>query len=133
MGNSQEQINEAVMKECSKCKELKELNEFYPNKSMRLGVTSRCKKCINANTVRLRQEQQGGVYFIRAENGTYIGESKHLTVRFNAHRRNDYESKIRGKILEYKVLEYVNEEQARKEREVYWISKLNPTLNKHFC
>jgi len=37
------------MKRCSKCKEWKELEEFYNNRSQRDGKTNQCKACIKAN------------------------------------------------------------------------------------
>lgn len=35
------------MKKCSKCKEIKELSEFYKDKSLKNGFKSQCKTCLN--------------------------------------------------------------------------------------
>jgi len=34
-----------TIKQCSKCNEVKDLSEFWPNEKGRLGVESRCKAC----------------------------------------------------------------------------------------
>jgi len=39
------------MKRCSKCKEWKELEEFYNNRSQRDGKTNQCKACIKTNAL----------------------------------------------------------------------------------
>ena len=37
------------MKQCNKCQEWKEINEFYKNSNVKSGYFNQCKKCHNGN------------------------------------------------------------------------------------
>ena len=39
----------SYVKQCSKCNEIKEINEFYKKVSSKDGYTGVCKKCITEN------------------------------------------------------------------------------------
>jgi len=75
-----------------------------------------------------------GVYYILTDGGDYIGESKTIQARIYSHSVSTLQnnSLIAGnyKIISWKILEEVvpNKELLR-EREAYWIKKLNPSLN----
>lgn len=77
----------------------------------------------------------------------YVGESIRPMRRYGEHlyKRKDTEkaykhSIINGMIseglldntnLKFEIIEYVDDNEERKERETYWINKLNPTYNSY--
>ena len=70
-----------------------------------------------------------GVYFVKANNGTYIGQSKAMLRRKWDHDRDSNKLTPVDKVLEFKILEVVEDKDLRLKREQYWIDKLKPTLN----
>ena len=74
-----------------------------------------------------------GVYYVLTDGGDYIGESKTIQGRIYTHNisKPQQNSCIAGKhkIISWKILEIVEDKTKRKERELYWINKLNPSLN----
>ena len=92
----------------------------------------------NANVKEIRKEMirkyinswGSGVYLITTVcNNTYVGFSQYLRKRRNVHNSNSLrpDSAIAGiyKIKEFKILENTD----NKEREVYYIKKLKPSIN----
>ena len=55
------------MRVCSKCKESKDLSQFYPDKSKKSGVTSRCTSCQKEGTATRYREniEEMSLYFKR--------------------------------------------------------------------
>ena len=134
-----------MTKQCTKCGETKELSGFHAYKTSKDGHKHQCKVC-TAKTSRKHylknkdsyfksvykrlKEDTSGVYFIIASNGTYVGESKQIRHRVYEHKtqRLNKLSPVK-KVLEVKILEVVKDDVKRKQREKYWINKLNPSLN----
>ena len=132
-------------KQCTTCKELKPLKEFYKNKHGKFGVDAKCKSCAKVDSKKHFQKNRKrynelwydwynsltpGVYFIKANNGTYVGESQRIEFRVTHHKRKTNKESPVDKVLSYEILEVVKDTNLRKEREEYWIKKLNPNLNK---
>lgn len=46
-------------KQCSKCKEVKELSQFYKNNKTKDGLTYYCKSCCDNNTKEYRKTERG--------------------------------------------------------------------------
>ena len=70
------------------------------------------------------------VYLATFKEGTYVGESKVVENRNRFHRLG--RSNVNDGSLtfvKYEILEQVEDTKLRKERELYWINKLKPTLN----
>lgn len=132
-----------MTKQCTKCGETKAFEFFYASKYGKHGKGSTCKECTKIhymrplrkkgnerkNIDRYRAKLTPGVYLINASNGTYIGQSKYIEIRLIEHR---YEKNTRSpveEVIDYKVLEVINDKVLRLEREKYWINKLKPSLN----
>ena len=143
-----------MVKICKKCGETKAFKFFNRLKTSKDGYQYRCKECAkkfnkeyskktnywknhykdNLSTYREqnkknKDKQPKGVYLVKASNGTYIGETRYLNTRECYHRNPNNKLSPVEKVIEFKVLEYIKDETKRKERELYWIKKLNPSLN----
>lgn len=131
-----------MLKQCTKCGETKAFEFFYKAQTNKDGLTSMCKLCRKVYVFRPRRKTNAeriaankyrskltpGVYFIKANNGTYIGQSKVIEIRICNHKPWNKDSPV-DKIISYKILEVVKDETIRLEREAYWINKLSPSLN----
>lgn len=79
-----ESLSFFIMKKCSKCKEIRSLNEFYKDKHKVDGVTSNCKVCVkqgsslyynqNKETVIERTSKYGKEYMkvYKVQNKEYL-------------------------------------------------------------
>jgi predicted GIY-YIG superfamily endonuclease len=133
-----------MTKTCRKCGETKALKFFYRAKFGKLGRASTCKECCKIfwarparengrerkNINRYRFKLTPGVYFIKATNGTYVGQSKEIEARVIQHRPWNDRSPVE-EVLSYEILEIVKDKTEREEREKFWIDKLKPTLNRY--
>tara|TARA_R110000744_G_scaffold42151_3_gene95321 strand:- start:1188 stop:1685 length:498 start_codon:yes stop_codon:yes gene_type:complete len=71
-----------------------------------------------------------GVYLATFKEGTYVGESRVVENRNKFHRLGN--SNVNDgslSFIKYQILEEIQDEAPRKQREEYWIKKLKPTLN----
>ena len=148
-------------KVCPRCKTNKPATEYHKSSAQPNGLQSWCKECQKENNRKkgnyhYQQLQKfwgsvsPGVYKIFDEvtgEVLYVGESIRPERRRGEHlyKRKDTEkaykhSIINGMIsegildntnLKFEVIEYVDDADKRKERETYWINKLNPTYNSH--
>ena len=133
-----------MLKQCTKCREVKAYEFFYKHSRGKEGLASRCKVCVKGyakkhfqlnkdkyyqNTKNFKSNCTPGVYIIHANNGTYIGESKQIEYRIQEHNVKDNILSPVDKVISYEILEVVKDPILRKEREAYWIKKLNPSLN----
>ena len=50
------------MKQCSVCKEIKELSEFYKQQDGKFGVTSRCKPCVLHSNKKYIKSEMNKIY-----------------------------------------------------------------------
>lgn len=104
------------MKECIKCKELKEFNQFHKSKNYKDGFRSICKFC------RKQYDQQnteniaeyGRQY--REKNADKIADRKEIYRRNNANKISEYRKGYRKNNAE-KIAEY-NKEYNKKNAEV---------------
>ncbi len=77
-------------------------------------------------------KMKAGVYLIQTDKGCYVGHSDHVKFRLIQHKSHTQFSVERtknAKILHWVMLEEIDDVKKRKEREKYWIKKLEPTLN----
>ena len=128
---------------CSKCGEYKPYSGYYRQQYGTNGYSSRCKICIRGyhqgefkekaygRIKKYVSKQDKGVYIIECKEGTYIGQSKHILMRIRDHRcPGNMITPVKTKKFKWRVLELVEDESERLEREKYWIDKLKPNLNK---
>ena len=130
------------MKTCKKCKESKSL-EHFPIASKYKGkiyLKSYCKLCSNKKTYEWFKEKQG-VYGIFSDNEClYVGESSWLRKRIDVHKtriKNPYlcqrqeETEMYIRIAKHNnvVIKVLEETKNHKEKEHYYINKLNPKYN----
>lgn len=125
-------------RECGKCGEYKPWSEYWSNKKGPYGKNSNCKVCVlsnNKNTERSRHKRflksmDSGVYRIKTSIGDYIGESQHMKWRISEHLIPSGKSPVSREVFkEWEVLEYVDSEVLRKEKEAYYIKLYKPKLN----
>ena len=133
-----------MLKQCTKCGETKAFEFFYKAQTNKDGLTYRCIACkkedrkISYKKHKLTRLEDGykylnalpkGVYRTVFKQGDYIGEGR-IKLRLQAHR-GGYSNVNDGSLtfIRLEVLEYIQDEVKRKEREKYWIKKLNPSLN----
>ena len=135
------------MKVCNTCEVEKPLEEFHKHKSGKFGRNSRCKKCaykkrrehwvnnrdkyVESSKVH-REKTDSGVYFIKASNGTYVGQSKNIQLRIANPRSAKTSLTAVDTIIDWKILEQVQDQRQGFVREEYWIKELKPTLNQIF-
>ena len=148
-------------KVCPRCKTNKPTTEYYKNAAQSDGLQCWCKECKKEDNrekyhIQYQRLQKlwgsisPGVYKIFDEvtgEVLYVGESIRPERRRGEHlyKRKDTKkaykhSVINGMIsegildstnLKFEVIEYVDDVDKRKERETYWINKLNPTYNSY--
>ena len=144
------------MKQCNNCKENLILNTNWRVSSQKNNIY-RCNNCRNFDTLTWKRNNvehtnqlaskyayaKQGVYGIFSDNQClYVGESTMLTSRINkhsSHLNGKSRQHVRGQEKLYELMDaYDNKEirilqecQNHKERELYWINKLNPLFNKH--
>jgi hypothetical protein len=136
------------LKQCKTCGEVKPLTEYYTRQA-------RCKPCHSKavsqyqkdnyersyQTKRKYYKKKQGVYGIfSGDECLYVGESSQLIKRIADHKCciNNPKSSPKAEQQRYiRIAEYSNvgikvleETDNHKERELYWINKLSPTLNK---
>jgi predicted GIY-YIG superfamily endonuclease len=101
------------------------------------------KKWVKENPDRIRQLQYkasmkwlkklpGGVYLIQTDKGLYVGQSEHVKWRISQHKHSNQFSvtkTMNANILSWVMLEAIEDPDLRRERELYWIKKLQPELN----
>ena len=148
----------ATVKECSKCKKVKDITEYYVQRNKKTGNQwpyNYCKACHylmtkpnrakwgekNPNKLRkannkamrdYRDRMVAGVYLLYTTLGTYVGQSESIRWRVMLHQWGSSAGNVGYKgaeILDYIVLEEVEDREKRKEREKYYIKKLRPDLN----
>lgn len=146
-------------RECCKCGKYKLWSNYSKSKRGTRGYSGVCKTCslqyakdnkdkfkarikayrdknkdtLYGNIKRYIDKMDGGVYMVTCEEGRYIGSSKHCISRMRNHRDWNELSPVNSKVLKEEVLEVVEDEQLRLEREDYWIRKLKPELNDKFA
>lgn len=131
-------------KVCATCKVDKPLEDFHKHKNGKFGRNFRCKKCAYekrrdhwvknrdkyVESSKLHRERtDSGIYFVKASNGTYVGQSKNIQLRIANHKSIKNTLSPVESIIEWKILEKVQDSRERLVREEYWIKKLKPTLN----
>ena len=62
-------------KTCNQCNEIKDSSSFYTNKDGRLGLTSKCKDCIQKNRREDRALKRSGKYIPRSRLGINKGSN----------------------------------------------------------
>ena len=105
-----------MTKQCSKCKEIKDVSEFGNNRTRRDGLQSQCKQCRKAYRKSNREK-------IRASNKAYRKANRE---KFRAYQKAYYESN-REKILAYhkayqKAYYESNREKIRASEKAYYES-----------
>lgn len=88
------------MKQCSKCKEWKEFNQFYTSKSKKDGLQTRCIPCTKAGVKIYRQTSRGNEVRQKADI-KYHRSEKGMEVSRKA--RNKYQQSNKGKIIAKEV------------------------------
>ena len=146
-------------KVCTRCKVDRSFTEYGKHPGTRDGLQSWCKNCqkernkehVDYYTKKVQEHwasEPPGVYKIFDEvtdEVLYVGESIRPMRRRGEHmsKRKDikkaYKNSIiggmisEGKIdktnLKFEIIEYIDDDEKRKDREVYWINELNPTYN----
>jgi len=147
-----------MTKQCTKCGETKAFKFFYKHNTTKDGYGIICKQCAKVFSEKYYQRnlekyrelskqynkkhfkkvkeyglkwrrESLGVYLATFKEGTYVGEGV-IKIRIECHK-GGYSNVNKGDLtfVDYKVLEYIQDETKRKEREQYWIKKLNPSLN----
>ena len=139
------------MKVCSKCGSEKSLDSFNPGKG-KMNRVARCKTCTNeyfrsrkdkSREYRLKNlekekiaiekyqsKMKPGVYILHTDLGDYVGESIKMKRRVGNHKEWNKDSPVKTQILSWEILEVIEDTELRKQREQYWIEKLQPELNK---
>ena len=128
-------------RECTKCGEYKPWSEYNKDKSKANGYNCQCRVCshkyMKANRERhlkvlrdWRLRQPGGVYLITTREGRYVGQSNHMHARVIIHPSDKTSPCLGKEVLEWEVLEYIEDSVLRLQREKYWIKKLDPELNR---
>lgn len=91
----------------------------------------RAKELQRVASLEWRRRMPGGVYFIQTDKGSYIGQSDHVDFRLMQHQYTNVDGKG-AKVLDFYVIEQIDDRDKRLEREKYWIQKLKPDLNIQF-
>ena len=92
------------------------------------------KKKINQKHRKLYRTYTPGVYYVLTEEGDYVGESNAIEARVYNHKwtgkkKGHGNFPIQAKVLEWKILEVVEDKKERLERESYYIKLLKPSIN----
>ncbi len=129
------------MKRCKHCQQEKPLDSFYTDKTnTKDGKRSKCKECqkvfrrnskwyLDQQSLEVELKKRLGVYLATFDKGTYVGEGV-LYVREKYHKYGrSHVNKGGMKLLDFKVLQYIDNKAIRKQAEKIWIGKLNPSLN----
>ena len=146
-------------KVCTRCKVDKSFTEYHKHPDRKDGLQSWCKNCqkernnehVDYYTRKMQERwasESPGVYKIFDEvtgEVLYVGESirpmrrygEHLYTRKDIKKAYDHsiiggmisEGKIDRTNLKFEIIEYIDDNDKRKDREVYWINELNPTYN----
>lgn len=148
------------LKHCSKCGTGYPPDHYYTVTNKKTGSVYTyhyCRKCHYKKTKPIREQwaidnperlhklqykatrkhldqQVAGVYMIQTSKGVYIGESDHVKFRISQHRsENQYGSMAgrKAKILQWHIIEEINDKKERLKREKYYIKLLQPVLNVH--
>ena len=96
------------MKQCTKCKEWKELDEFHKNKNAKDGHRNECKECVKEYQKKYRKnspdkiKETGKQY--RRKNKEKILENGKKYYENTKCKRKEYAENNKGKIKEYKKI-----------------------------
>jgi len=67
------------MKECSKCEEIKEKQDFNKNRIYQDGLSKICRKCVNGADIGKRQEEtDGSIHINRLTKDTKAKEKEYF-------------------------------------------------------
>ncbi len=129
------------MKRCNTCHIDKPLDSFYNDRTnSNDGKRAKCKVCQKAfrrnskwyrdqHSLEVELKKPLGVYLATFDKGTYVGEGV-LYSRERVHKYGrSHVNKGGMKLLDFKVLQYIDNKAIRKQAEKIWIGKLNPSLN----
>jgi predicted GIY-YIG superfamily endonuclease len=141
-------------KVCTKCNVEQSVDNYYVIK--KTGYTyNYCKKChykktkpvfqkwrkdnkkqwVNSIKKAVRKwtkKQIAGVYLIETDKGMYVGCSDHIPLRITQHKskHQSYSLVSRGyKVLDWWLLEEIDDKELRFKREQHFIKVLKPELN----
>lgn len=143
---------------CSKCSELKHIEDYYTVTSKKTGSTytyKYCKKChykltkpnrkkwmkenpdqgrkLSTKAVReYRRRGTPGIYLIQTNKGSYVGQSSSIEYRMTQHKgggETSVEYMKNVEMISHTILEVVPDRKKRQKREAYWIGLLRPELN----
>ena len=118
--------------------------EYKYCKSCHYAITKPIRKqWVKDNPDRIRELQykatkqylknlEGGVYLIQTDKGLYVGQSDMVKWRINQHKHsNQFGVAVthNAKVISWIMLEEISDPDKRKQREKYWIKKLQPELN----
>jgi len=95
------------MKECSKCKEVKELTEFYKNKKSKIGYQSSCKVCAKSLYHKRKHLYKENIESYRHEHKESIKI-----------QRKDFYDKNKERLLKEKRENYKNDTEKFKKRSI---------------
>lgn len=145
-------------KRCNKCSIVQPLDNYYISTNKKTGKSWRfgyCKAChylmtkpnrkkwgiknpnklkkANSKAMRdWRDRMVAGVYLLYTTKGTYVGHSESIKWRVMLHQFGNTSGNVASKgakVLDYIVLEEIDDREKRKQREKYYIKKLRPDLN----
>jgi hypothetical protein len=109
-------INNGMIKKCSRCKKIKELNEFYDRKRYKDGKSCQCKECLKdmGKISKRKNEKQVKKYNIEYR--------KENILKIKEYHKNLY-LENREKILERQKKYVKSNYEKRYEYQKEWISK----------
>ncbi|RUR34874.1 hypothetical protein ELS18_14440, partial [Clostridium perfringens] len=75
---------------CTKCKEIKEISEFYKDATKKTGVSSWCKTCASNKAKERYNKQKGSYLYIIKVDGEiwWVGSCSNIRIRIKNHRNN---------------------------------------------
>lgn len=103
-----------------------------PRKTFKKKYPKRLTKLQSQATRRHLDKQTAGVYLMETTLGLYVGHSSHIKFRISQHKNLTHPHSIvtkGGEVLNWVMLEEIDDYDLRREREKYWIRKLKPALN----
>ena len=96
-----------MIKQCTKCKSVKDSSEFYLKNKAKGWLRSECKKCsVELTTVRRKTKSDGYWYVYKILEDNYVGITSDFDSRKAVHKYRGKKTKTMKKIARYKKPEY---------------------------